>query len=187
MLRKSNASHEFVARVIVNAPRRAGVLHVLSLAPIGGIVGLAIAIAVWIFTTYVDDRLWTYAFGIAVALSLKIIGQLIWLLVLRPLVPLFARPVLRMRGLPQNEKLIVPVELSSRLSLLVTIVVTTAIATILATESVAPAWMTRYPHNIWIPTTAGLLVTTLEIVSSTARLYALMYNRTPDQENGDTA
>ena len=142
------------------------------------IIGIGIAIAVYVFAMFVGGRLWSYSFGIGVVFLLRIVGQYVWLERLRPLVPQYARPMLEKRGLQYDENTIVPVDLSGRFPFLVTVVVTTTVATILTTEDVTPDWMSELGHSMWITGVAGGLATILRSLASPSTLYTLLHNRT---------
>ena len=188
MTQAISAGHDTAARILLEGPRRAIALHIL-LVPLlgGGLVGLLIAIAIDRFTTFTDDKLWIYAFGISIALLLKILGQWIWLVFLRPLLPKYVRSMLDRIGLQSVKTGRIAPEQSSQLSILVGVVVATAIATILATEDVSPGWVSTFPSNLLTPAIAGAIAGTLESVSASSKLYPLWYNRNFYEEHlGDS-
>ena len=175
---KTNKSYDWFANLAVSKPRCTHIINLFVNAVIGMIIGLGIAIAVYIFATFVDGRLWSYLFGIGVVFLLRIVGQYIWLEKLRSLVPKYARPMIEKRGLKYDDNTVVPVDLSGRFPFLVTVVVTTTIATILTTEDVTPDWMSELRHSMWITAVTGGLATILRSLASPSTLYTLLHNRT---------
>ena len=174
---------EMVAGILVDHPRLGLTLHILISSMIGGaLVGLLIASAIYGFATVTKDPLWVYAFGILVALLLKIVGQWIWLVVLRPLLPGYIRPVMARVGLPNYNNGNVSIEQSSQISILVAVVVATAIATMIATENVTPGWIASGLGKFVAPAIGGAIAGSLEAVSAPSNLYALWYNRNPYEE-----
>ena len=99
----TNKSYDWFANLAVSKPRCTHIINLLVNAVIGMILGLGIAIAVYIFASFVDGRLWSYLFGISVVFLLRIVGQYVWLEQLRPMVPKYARPMIEKRGLQYNE------------------------------------------------------------------------------------
>ena len=118
-------------------------------------------------------------FGVAILVLSKIVGQLFWVTKLRPWAPRLIRPILRRLGIPHEEDFEVPLELSSKLSLTVTVVATTGIATILATDYVPGSWISSFAAGPWIPAVAGALIAPLNTLSSPTTQYILWHNSWP--------
>ena len=171
-----NKTYKWFANLVIDKPRFTRVIHILIIAAVGLVIGLVIATAIYVFATLVNGILWIYLFGIGMAFLFRIVGQYVWIEQLRPLVPKYARPMIEKRGLKYSNKE-VPVDLSDQLPLLVAVAVTTAIATILATEDIAPEGILGAACSILVPAAAGFLATALESIASPSTLYTLLHNR----------
>ena len=167
-------AYRFFGKLAATRPRVSMLVTLLWKSFEGAIVGLLIALLVFGFTSWTQERFWVYAFSTVLALLLRILGQLMWLVQLRPQVPNFLGPAMEMRGLKHDENQNVPVDRSSDLSLTAVIVVTAASATILATEDASPVWMSRFPGNVLVPAVAGMITAPLNALVSPSTLNTLL-------------
>ena len=178
----SDGAPELFAKWLVNQPRLMAVATLLSRAFFGTLVGLVIGLLIPAVASRLDDELLLFVVGVAILVLSKIVGQLFWVTKLRPWAPLLIRPVLRRLGIPHDEDFEVPLELSSKLSLTVTVVATTGIATILATDYVPGGWIASFAAGPWIPAVAGALIAPLNTLSSPTTQYILWHNSYPHQK-----
>ena len=172
-----------VTRLHTQSPRRAQAIHIPIFAVLGGIVGSGAAILIWLVDATGVDNLWVYAFGIFIALVLKVIGQFMWLKWFRRLASVFGRRALQFRGIPHNPDIQMPIELSQRLSLTVPLGVTTAIAVILATETFTLGLVSEFGWYLGAVLLTGIIATALDALASPTGLYVLIYDRLPSEEN----
>ena len=178
-----NSGVDTVTRLHTQRRRLAQAIHIPIFAVLGGIVGSGAAILIWLVNDTGVDNLWVYAFGVFIALVLKVIGQFVWLKWFRKLASVFGRRALQFRGIPHDPDVQVPIELSQQLSLTVPLGVTTAIATILATESFTLGLMSEFGWYLGAVLATGVIATALDALASPTGLYVLMYNRLPSEEN----
>ena len=170
----SRGVYEFIGRLAVTRPRLTVLVNLLWKSFEGVIVGLVVALLVLGFTSWTQERFWVYAFSTVLVLFLRILGQLMWLVQLRPQLPNLLSPAMEMHGLQHDENQNVPVDRSSHLSLTAVIVVTAGAATILATEDASPIWMSKFPGNILVPAVAGMIAAPLNFLVTPSYLNTLL-------------
>ena len=183
MLSKGHENTDFFVAMYVTRPRMTAGLMLLMRALLGGVVGLVVALIISAVPSTANDELLLFGAGLAILVLSKIVGQLFWVMKLRPWAPRLIIPVLRRLGIPHSEDLEVPLEWSSQLSLTVTVVATTAIATILATNYVPSGFISGFSSGPWIPILAGTLIAPLNTLSSASTQYVLWHNRYPHQKH----
>ena len=178
-----NSGVDTVTRLHTQSPRVAQAIHIPVFAVLGGFVGSGAAILIWLVNATGVDDWWVYAFGMFIALLLKVLGQFMWLTWLRPMASIFGRRALQFRGIPHNPAVQVPIELSQHLSLTVPLGVTTAIAAILATDTFTLGLMSEFGWYLGAVLATGLLATLLDALASPTGLYVLIHDRLPSEEN----
>ena len=166
--------YKFFGKLAATQPRLTLLVHLLWKSFEGAVVGFVVASLVLGFASLTQERFWIYAFSTALVLLLRILGQLMWLVQLRPQVPNFLGPAMEMHGLQHDENQNVPVDRSSQLSLTAAIVVTTGAATILATEDASPTWMAEFPGNLLVPMVAGMITAPLNTLVTPSILNTLL-------------
>ncbi len=178
-----NSIPELFAKWFVKHPRRMGVLSLFGRAVMGTLVGLVIGLIIPAAASNFDDELFLFVVSLAILIGSKVLGQLFWITKLRPWAPRLILPVLDRLRIPHDKNLEVPLELSSKLSLTVTVVSTTGIATILATEYVPSGWFSGFSYGPWIPAMAGAMIAPLQTLSSPSMLFVLWRNSYPLQQD----
>ena len=137
------------------------------------------------FLTGQFPKLWTYVANTFAIMLLRVILQWIWLLKVTPLVRRTAgRFIARKRGVPLPEEVLRRTPVNNSVGTITgPAVVALAIATILSTETLEPAWLTNVGTIIAASTIGGALASIMEALALPANIYPLWHNRHPYQEN----
>ena len=165
-------------------PRWAALLNVGAYVLQGIILGLVMGLIASLLTSGLP-KVWTYAANTFAMMLLRVILQWIWALK----VTIWVRKgsawfVKDKSGVDVPEEALKQVSITNNVSTIIgPAVVAAAIATILSTESVEPAWLTRTWAIIGISAIGSGLASGMEALGLSSNIYAFRWNRHPYQEN----
>lgn len=165
-------------------PRLAVLLNLGSYIIQGLLLGLLMGLIAAFLTGHLP-KIWTYAANTFAVMLLRTLLQWIWVLKVTPLVRVTAgRFIARMEGIQLPEEVLRRTPVNSSVGTITgPAVVSLAIATILSTETLEPAWLTDTWTIVGASVLGGAISSMMEAFALPANIYPLWHNRHPYQEN----
>ena len=164
-------------------PRKAVFLNVFTATAQGIILGLLMGLFASLVTSGFP-KVWIYATNTFAVMLLRVILQWLWVLLGTPMVYSLGRDLFKERTGQEIPERIGRKPLGTEQSARSTVpaIVSLAIATILATEQLNPAWVNETWAIVVISALGGGVASWLEALAIPSNIYALLWNRHEYQE-----
>ena len=165
-------------------PRVAVVLNVGSYIIQGLLLGLLMGLIAALLTSQLP-KIWTYAANTFAVMLLRTLLQWLWVLKVTPLVRVTAgKFIARREGVQLPDEVLRRTPVNNSVGTVTgPAVVSLAIATILSTETLEPAWLTNTWTIIGASVLGGAISSMMEALALPANIYPLWHNSHPYQEN----
>ena len=165
-------------------PRAGAALNIAAYVLNGMVLGLAMGFIASLGTSGLP-KVWAYVSNTFAVMSLRVILQWIWVLSVTTWVRKMGSWLIGNRtGLELPETTARQIPVTNNVSTIIgPAIVAVAIATILSTEPLEPAWLTRTWAIAGLSALGGGLAALMEALGSPSNIHALRWNRHSYQEN----